>query len=81
MRPSSCATYHSLSRERCEHGFRHPEDIGTARNARPVLLELQVLGKAQIEATSAARSVAGLAAQQVELHQALRALLDGAEPR
>jgi len=77
LRPSSCATYHSLSRARCEHAFRHPEDIGTPRNARPALLELQVFGKAQIEATSAARKAAGLAGEQVELHQALRALLDG----
>ena len=79
VRPSSCATYHSLSRARCEHAFRHPADIGTPRNARPALLELQVFGAAQIEATSAARKAAGLAGEQVELHQALRALLDEAE--
>ena len=76
VRPSSCATYHSLSRARCEHAFEHPENIGTPRNARPALLELQVFGTAQIEATSAARKAAGLAGEQVELHQALRALLD-----
>lgn len=79
VRPSACATYHSLSRARCEHTFRHPQDIGTARNARPALLELQVFGAAQIEATSAARKAAGLSGEQAELHQALRALLDGAE--
>jgi Fe-S-cluster containining protein len=77
VRPSACATYHSLSRERCEHAFRHPADIGTPRNARPALLELQVFGAAQIEATSAARKAAGLAGEQAELHQALRSLLDG----
>jgi Fe-S-cluster containining protein len=77
VRPSACATYHSLSRARCEHAFRHPGDIGTPRNARPALLELQVFGAAQIEATSAAREAAGLEGGQVELHQALRALLDG----
>ena len=81
MRPSACAAYHSLSRERCEHAFRHPADIGTARNARPALLELQVFGTAQIEATAAARMAAGLAGEQAELHQALRALLDGDVPR
>jgi Fe-S-cluster containining protein len=75
-RPSACATYHSLSRERCEHSFRHPEHIGTARNARPALLELQVFGAAQIEATAAAREDAGVAGAPAELHQALRALLD-----
>lgn len=81
VRPSSCATYHSMSRARCEHAFRHPEGIGTPRNARPALLELQVFGNAQIEATSAARKAAGLPGDQAELHQALRALLDGAELR
>jgi Fe-S-cluster containining protein len=81
VRPSSCATYHSMSRARCEHAFRHPEDIGTPRNARPALLELQVFGQAQVEATSAARKAAGLAGEQLELHQALRALLDGAALR
>jgi len=75
-RPSACATYHSLSRERCEHSFSHPEQIGTARNARPALLELQVFGAAQIEATAAAREDAGVAGAPAELHQALRALLD-----
>ena len=77
VRPSSCAAYHSLSRERCEHAFRHPEHIGTPRNARPALLELQTFGTAQIEATSAARKAAGLVGEQLELHQALRTLLDG----
>ena len=77
VRPSACAAYHSLSRARCEHAFRHPEDVGTPRNARPALLELQVFGGAQIEATSAARKAAGLSSEQTELHQALRALLDG----
>jgi Fe-S-cluster containining protein len=76
VRPSACATYHSLSRARCEHAFSHPADIGTPRNARPALLELQVFGAAQIEATAAARKAAGLSGEQTELHQALRALLD-----
>ena len=76
VRPSACAAYHSLSRARCEHAFRHPQHIGTPRNARPALLELQVFGAAQIEATSAARTAAGLSGEQAELHQALRALLD-----
>jgi Fe-S-cluster containining protein len=77
VRPSACATYHSLSRARCEHAFRHPADIGTPRNARPALLELQAFGAAQIEATSAARKAADLPGEPLELHQALRALLDG----
>lgn len=77
VRPSACAAYHSLSRERCELSFRRPQDIGTARNSRPVLLELQVFGSALIEATQAGRKQAGLEGQQRELHQALRALLAG----
>jgi hypothetical protein len=70
-----------LSRARCEHAFLNPADIGTPRNARPALLELQAFNAAQIEATSAACKAAGLDGEQVELHQALRALLDGAPAR
>ena len=77
VRPSACAAYHSLRRERCEHAFRHPQGIGTAQNSRPVLLELQVFAAAQIEATNAARVAAGLPDGQAELHQALRGVLDG----
>jgi Fe-S-cluster containining protein len=76
VRPSACATYHSLSRERCEHSFHHPEHIGTARSTRPALLELQAFGGAQIEATAAAYKDTDLASTPAELHQALRALLD-----
>lgn len=79
VRPAACAAYHSLSRERCERSFRHPGDAGTPRNARPALLELQVLGTALIEATQAAYAAAGKPGEQQELHQALRALLT-AEP-
>jgi Fe-S-cluster containining protein len=77
VRPAACATHHSLSRERCEHGFRHPQDIGTPRGSRPALLELQVLGSALIEATQAGCEAAGRSGAQRELHQALRTLLDG----
>lgn len=77
VRPSACAAYHSLSRHRCEHAFRHAEAIGTPQNSRPALLELQVFAAAQIEATNAGRIAAGLPDGQMELHQAVRALLDG----
>jgi Fe-S-cluster containining protein len=80
VRPSACAAYQSLSRERCERSFRDPAHIGTTRNARPALLELQVLGTALIEATQAACVAAGLPGEQVELHQGLRALLASSEP-
>ena len=35
VRPSACATYHSLSRARCEHAFHHRADIGTPRKCAP----------------------------------------------
>ena len=76
VRPSACAAYHSSSRERCEHAFRQPDVSGTARNARPALLDLQVLGSALIEATQAGCKSAGFRGEQAELHQAVRALLD-----
>jgi Fe-S-cluster containining protein len=76
VRPSACASYHSLSRERCEHSYRHPHGIGTADNARPALLELQTFGSALIEATRAGLEEAGLAEEQAELHQLLRTLIE-----
>jgi Fe-S-cluster containining protein len=80
VRPSACAAYHSMSRERCEQSFREPRGIGTARNARPALLELQVLGSALIEATQAGCVAARRPSEQAELHQSLRELLTSAEP-
>jgi len=78
VRPSACARYHSLSRARCEHAFAHPEDIGTRRNSRPALAELQALGAAVETATEAALEDAGLSATRGELHQLLRDLLEDA---
>jgi Fe-S-cluster containining protein len=78
-RPSICASFHSLRRERCEHAFTHPHDNGTPRNSRPASLEVQVLADALHAATHAACEQAGKDHAKLELHQALRALL--AEPR
>jgi Fe-S-cluster containining protein len=78
VRPSVCASFHSLSRERCEHAFNHPEDSGTPKNSRPALLGLTAFTGALIEATQAATAAAGLANGKAELHQALRALLERA---
>jgi Fe-S-cluster containining protein len=75
-RPSACARYHSLSRARCEHSFDHPEAIGTPRNSRPALAELQELGAALDSALEAALADAGLPPTKGELHQTLRALLE-----
>jgi Fe-S-cluster containining protein len=79
-RPSVCAAYHSLDRSRCEQAFAHPETLGTPRSARPALLEVQAFCDAVIDATRAAACDAGLSAARLELHTALRALLDSAAP-
>jgi Fe-S-cluster containining protein len=75
-RPAICASFHSMSRSRCEQAFDRPEGMGTPRNSRPVLLELQAFADAIVEATGSALAAVGLEARKLELHQALRALLD-----
>lgn len=75
-RPSICASFHSMSRARCEQAFRQPEGMGTPRNSRPVLLEIQALADSIVEATRSALAAAGLEPAKLELHQALRVLLD-----
>jgi len=74
-RPSVCAGFHSLSRARCEHSFNHPQDIGTPRNNRRALLEVDALADALQAATRAGLEAAGKTSAKLELHQALRALL------
>jgi len=74
-RPSVCAGFHSLSRARCEHSFNNPQDIGTPRNSRPALLEVDALADALHAATRAASAAAGRTWEKRELHQALRTLL------
>ena len=76
VRPSACATYHSLSKARCEYSFNHPQGIGTPANGRPALLEFQVYCDALIEATQAGLKDAGLVAQKGELQQLLRTLIE-----
>jgi hypothetical protein len=76
VRPSACARYHSLSRARCERAFEHPEDLGTPRNSRPALAELQELGAALDSSIEAALVDAARPAAKGELHQTLRALLE-----
>jgi Fe-S-cluster containining protein len=75
IRPSSCASYHSLSRDRCKHGFDHPEGMGTPANSRPASLQLTAFCDAVTEATQAGLEDAGLAARKSELHQLVRALI------
>jgi hypothetical protein len=76
-RPSACARYHSLSRARCEHAYQHPEDVATPRNSRPALAPIQELSAALDSAIEAALVDAGLPPGKGELHQTLRALLEG----
>jgi len=76
VRPSACAAYHSLSRERCEYSYNHPHDIGTPKNSRPVLLELQAFCDALIEATQSGLEDIGLSNTKGELHQLLRTLIE-----
>jgi Fe-S-cluster containining protein len=76
VRPSACARYHSLDRARCEHSYDHPQDIGTPRNSRPALAELQALGSAVDSATEASLDDVGLSTTKAELHQALRTLIE-----
>jgi Fe-S-cluster containining protein len=76
VRPSVCASFHSLSKDRCRHAFEHPQDAGTPRNSRPVALELKAFADAVIEATEAGLAEAGWASSKGELHQQVRDLLD-----
>jgi Fe-S-cluster containining protein len=79
-RPQACAAYHSTSRRHCEHAYDNPDDIGTPKNSRPVLLELQMHSTALRDTTRAGLEAAGLPAVQGELHQLLRALIEGGDP-
>lgn len=78
VRPSICASFHSLSRERCEQAFDHPEEMGTPSNSRPVLLEIEALAETLLAATGAGLEQAGLPSSKTELHQTLRALIEAA---
>jgi Fe-S-cluster containining protein len=76
VRPQACAAYHSMSRLHCEHAYEHPDDMGTPRNSRPVLLELQLHSAALLDTTRTAIEAAGFPAARGELHQLLRALIE-----
>jgi hypothetical protein len=65
-----------MSRAHCERSFDRPQDMGTPRNSRPALRELQERGAAIDAAAIAALQDAGLAPVKFELHQLLRALIE-----
>jgi Fe-S-cluster containining protein len=71
VRPSACAAYHSLSRQRCEQSFQEP-----ALPAGTVALEsLMVVSMALEDAVSLALRTRGLSDVRGELHTAVAALL------
>lgn len=65
VRPSSCAGYHSLSRERCEYSFRHPTDL---ESGIPDLEELKQFHAAIDEGIKQALMALGRDAEKGELH-------------
>ena len=70
-RPSSCAAYHSLSKERCERSFRDPSlPPGTV-----ALRSLQVVATALEDGVNGALDRQGLSQVRIELHTAVAALL------
>lgn len=70
-RPSACAAYHSISRERCEQAFQDPDTpSGTV-----ALQALQIVAVALEEGVRAGLATEGLDAAAIELHTAVAALL------
>lgn len=71
VRPSACAAYHSLSRQRCEQSFQQPSlPAGTV-----ALESLQVVATALEDAVNIALQAGGLSHIPGELHAAVAALL------
>jgi Fe-S-cluster containining protein len=70
-RPSACAAYHSLSRERCEQSFQNP----SLPAATEALQALQVVAMALEEGVNAGLQTQGLSNMPVELHTGVAALL------
>jgi Fe-S-cluster containining protein len=72
VRPSACAGYHSLSRERCESAFRQG---GHSFEGTPVLQGLRHLAVALDDGVEQGLAAAGLSGARIELHAALAALI------
>lgn len=74
VRPSTCASYHSLSRARCEYAFRHPEHAGTPRASRPALRHLHSFTSDVATGIAAGYVAAGIPVAKGELHRTVRAV-------
>ena len=71
VRPSACAAYHSLSKERCEQSFQDPSlPTGTV-----ALQSLMVVAMAFEAGLNAGLQAQGLSHEPIELHAAVAALL------
>jgi Fe-S-cluster containining protein len=71
VRPSACAAYHSVSKQRCEQSFHDPSlPSGTV-----ALEALMVVALALEEGVNVALQSAGLSHTPIELHTAVAALL------
>jgi Fe-S-cluster containining protein len=70
-RPSACAAYHSLSKERCEQSLQNP----SLPAAIEMLQALQVVATALEEGVDAGLQTQGLSNVPAELHTAVAALL------
>jgi Fe-S-cluster containining protein len=71
VRPSACAAYHSLSKERCEQSFLDP----TLPTSTAALQSLQVVAAALEEGVGSELATQGLVSAPDELHTAVAALL------
>ncbi len=71
VRPSACAAYHSVSKQRCEQSFHDPSlPSGTV-----ALEALMVVALALEEGVNVALQAQGLSHNPIELHTAVAALL------
>jgi Fe-S-cluster containining protein len=72
VRPSACSGYHSMDVDQCRYAFDHPDDLG---DGKPTILELQVFGEMQQDASRAALERLGLVHGKIELHIAVEQLV------
>ena len=76
VRPSACASYHSLSRARCEYAFEHPEHAGTPRASRPALRDLRSFTSDLVAGVESGFAAAGVSTGKGELHHRVRAIAE-----